>query len=145
MLRSWVCFDTWFWGWDMAWDGPMLTGRSQTFWHEVAHLLKLQDIQNSSQTSSLIDQFCWLEMAYFSLFLTKLLRKVVQLFSTNSAKLVGDQNSLCHCKYFYMVELVSYVYEKFPTNMILRLTGRNRTLVLLSRNIIRKRCFYKTS
>ena len=49
----------------------------------VAHLLRLQDIQNSSQTSHLIDQFFWIwllkrvKMTYFSPFLTKLLWKVV--------------------------------------------------------------------
>ena len=51
-----------FWGWDMAWDGPNQHAywTQQNFLTHVAHLLKLQDIQNSSQTNRLFDQFCWI-------------------------------------------------------------------------------------
>ena len=41
-----------FWGWDMAWDGPNQQTylKQENFLTYVAHLFKLQDIQNSSQT-----------------------------------------------------------------------------------------------
>ena len=83
-----------FWGLDMAWDRP-------NFLTYVAHLFKLQDLQNSSQTNRLIDQFCWirlqkneLEMAYFSPFWIKFLGKIVN-FRSQIQQLVGDGKSLC--------------------------------------------------
>ena len=50
-----------FWGWDMAWDRPNQHAywTQQNFLTHIAHLLKLQDTQNSSQTNWLIDQFFW--------------------------------------------------------------------------------------
>ena len=51
-----------FWGWDMAWDraNQHAYWTQQDFLIHVAHLLKLQNIQNSSQTNCWIDQFCWI-------------------------------------------------------------------------------------
>ena len=76
-LRSWVCVFTYsFWECDMVRDWPNQHGywTQQNLLTHVAHLLKLQDIQNSSQTERFIDQVCWiwllnstrLEMAHFS-------------------------------------------------------------------------------
>ena len=44
-----------------------------------------------------------------------------------------------------MVQQVSYVYEKFPTNTILSLVGLNQTLVLLSQNMSMTLCRQKVT
>ena len=114
------------------------------FLTHVAHLLKLQEIQNLSQKSCLIDQFYWIWLlkrtrnGLFELFLDQIIVKSWPFFALNSAELVGNAMSLCHWWYFLMVQRVSYVYENFPSNTFLLLTGLNRNLVILSRNIIRK-------
>ena len=43
-----------------------------------------------------------------------------------------------------MVQQVSYLYKNLPMDTILTLAGHNRAPVLLSRNIIQKRCYYAT-
>ena len=90
-----------FRAWEMAWDEP----NQHAYWMQpkflthVAHLLKLQDIQTSSQTSRIIDQILLnlaskngLEMAYFRSFIDQFIVKSRRSFAPNSAKLVEMQS-----------------------------------------------------
>ena len=61
-LQSLLCFDTWFlrvrYGVRQTQPACLLDAAKFSDTRYVAYLLKLQDIQNSSQTSHLIDQYC---------------------------------------------------------------------------------------
>ena len=86
----------------------------------VAHLLKLQYIHNSSQTSCLIDQFCWIWLPKrtrngpFQSIFHQIIVKSYPFLRPNSQP-AGDTMSLCLCYYSFMVQQVSYLYENLLT------------------------------
>ena len=68
----------------------------------IAHLLKLQYIHNSSQTSCLIDQFCWIWLpkwtrnGLFQSIFHQIIVKSYPFLRPNSQP-AGDTMSLCLC------------------------------------------------
>ena len=91
------------WGWDMAWDRPdqQAYWTQQNFLTNIANLVKLQDIENSSQANRLIDQFCWiwlLKLTRNGLFhpnFDLIVAKGCPLLKPNLAKLADDAKSQC--------------------------------------------------
>ena len=125
---SWVCFDTWLiwmrYGVKLTQPAPY---RMQQNFAET--LLKLKDIQSSCHINCLIDQFCriWLpkqtKNGLFQVDFHQIVGKNYMFQMQNWLDMQSFQAS--DNIYFFMVQQVSFVYEKFLIDTILALAGLN--------------------